>query len=130
MVYALEWDRETGTILSVAMVLNPLTHTAREGADVVIAKDAVGVGFGSSDGYRLGQIVTERPPMEGVSIDGLTLRGVPDGALLTVGDSRFVISSGTAIDLTGVWDDPGTYPVTIKLFPYMDLTLSIEVLPT
>ena len=56
------------------------------------------------------------------TIDGMTITGIPEGAVLTVEGVDYIIDDGEA-ELS--FTLPGTYQVKLSLWPYLDKTFEV-----
>lgn len=65
--------------------------------------------------------VTARPDMP-ATIDGLTISGIPAGAVLTIEGVDYTVDDGEA-ELS--FTLPGTYQVKLSLWPYLDKVFEV-----
>jgi len=73
--------------------------------------------------YVLKEKLVERPEMLLV-VEGLTISGVPAGASVTIENGPVCIADGTEIELS--FNAPGTFNVSIEMWPYKKSELYIE----
>jgi hypothetical protein len=110
------YDLKTGVVLSSGTTCEP-ESICPEGAGIL--KDVLAKPF--YDRVVDGEVVhrVELP----VVLSGNTLIGVPDGAQLKI-DTDTYMADGSDITLT--FDHPGTYILSVSLWPYLDWSTKIE----
>nr|WP_314661202.1 hypothetical protein [uncultured Pseudomonas sp.] len=72
--------------------------------------------------FVIGQMLKERPQM-GAVLQGHWLKGVHEGAGVNI-ESETYIADGSDIELG--FSAPGTYHVTVSLWPYRDQEFTVE----
>jgi hypothetical protein len=73
--------------------------------------------------YVVEGVATQRP-VNTAKLVGSTLRDVPTGTVVTIGNSRYTVDDGHA-DLNFAY--PGTYSLQLTCFPYLDTTIEITI---
>lgn len=73
--------------------------------------------------YVLNGEIVERPAMP-AGLSGMTISGVPAGAVLTIDSQPVGMADGTPIDLS--FDLPGDYRFTAELFPYITYEATVH----
>lgn len=69
----------------------------------------------------------ERPDMP-VAVDGLTLTGVPEGAVVDIDHGALVVEA-TASEIELQPEDAGTYVVQVRQWPFKDFSVEVEARP-
>lgn len=59
-----------------------------------------------------------------VTVEGLTLRGVRPGSLITIEGKQYECTEGGDVELS--FQYPGTYEITVTRWPYLDGRYTIE----
>lgn len=75
-----------------------------------------------ADHFVMGQMLKERPWM-GAALQGHWLKGVHEGAAVKIENETY-IADGSDIELE--FSAPGTYHVTVSLWPYRDQEFTFE----
>ena len=75
-----------------------------------------------ADHFVIGQMLKERPQM-GAVLQGHWLKGVHEGAAVNIENETY-IADGSDIELE--FSAPGTYHVTVILWPYRDQEFTFE----